>query len=103
MHRRHLADAVAVVFIGSAQGHIPAGNMGNGDMPRRSRRSHGKNLKAVAQHQQAVGDILGKIFVKHRQRAGDGLRHRLGGIVGKNGQTGIDGKAVLLNFGHRQT
>ena len=103
MHRRHLADAVAVVFIGGAQGHIPAGDMGNGDMPRCRCRGYGKNLKAVAQYQQAVGGALGKIFVKYRQRAGNSLRHRLGGIVGKNGQPGVYGKAVLFDFGHRLT
>ena len=91
MHRRHLADAVAVVLVGSAQGHIPAGNVGDGDMQGRSGGRHGENLKPVPQHQHAAGAVGGKILIEHFHGAGDGAPHRFVGFVfPENRQPGGD-------------
>ena len=102
VQRRHFCDAVAVVFIRRAKGYIPAGNMRNGDMPCRSRCSHCKNFKAVAQKQHRIRAVGGKIAVKYRDGACNGKGHRFVGVLFfKNRQAGRNGQAVSLNFLHR--
>ena len=95
VQRRHFGDAVAVVFIRRAKGYIPAGNMRNGDMPCRSRCSHRKNFKAVAQKQHRIRAVGGKIAVKYRDGACNGKGHRfVGALFFKNRQAGRNGQAV---------
>ena len=100
MQRRHLGDAMAVVFVRRAQRHIAAGNVGDGNVPRRGGSGHRENLKAVAQQQHRVGAVGGKIGVKYLDGACNGAPHRLGFLLRKNRQTGRDGHTVLLNFLH---
>ena len=91
MHRRHLGDAVAVVFVGGAQRHVPARNVGDGDMPRRRGGRYRKDLEPVAQQKHRVGAAGGEMIVEHRQRAGDGAGRRLAGVVRKDGKPRRDG------------
>ena len=98
MHRRHFGNAVAVVFVGCAQGHVAARNVGNGDMPRGGCRGHGENFKAVAQQQHRVGAVGSKITVKNVDSACNRAGNRLVGVVGKNWQACGDGKTVVFDF-----
>ena len=98
MHRRHLGDAVAVVFIGRAQRNIPARDMGDRDMPRGGRSGHGENFKPVAQQQHSIGPVGGKVVIKDGQCAGDGFCNRLPGVLGEDGEPCRNGKAVVFDF-----
>ena len=100
MRRRHLGDAVAVVFVGGAQRHVPARNVGDGDMPRRCGGRHREDLEPVAQQKHRVGAAGGEMIVEHRQRAGDGAGRRLAVVVRKDGKPRRDGQAVRLDLGH---
>ena len=100
MHRRHLGDAVAIVFIGRAQRNIPARDMGDRDMPRCGRCRHGENFKPVAQQQHRIGPVGGKVIVKDGQCAGDGFCNRLPGVLREDGEPCRNGKAVPLDLLH---
>ena len=100
VYRRHFADAVAVVFVRRAQGHVAARDMGNRDMPRRCRSGHGEDLKPVPQQQHGVRAVGGKVVVKNFHRACDGFSDRLIGVVGEDRQSCRDGQAVGLDFMH---
>ena len=105
MQRRHVGDAVAVVFIRRAQGYVPARDMGDGDMARGGRDGHGKDLEPVAQQHQGVLAVGGEIRVEHPDGARDGARDRLAGVrFGKNGQPRGQagrGDGVGFDLGHR--
>ena len=100
MQRRHFGDAMAVVFVRRAQRHIAAGNVGDGNVPRRGGSGHRENFKAVAQQQHRVGAVGGKIVIKYLDGARNDAAHRLGFLLRKNRQTSRDGHAVLLDFLH---
>lgn len=100
MQRRHLGDAVAVILVGGTQGHIAAGNMGDGNMPGCRRGSQGKNLKPVPQQQHGVRAVGSKPSVKDFQCPGNGLGYRFLVFL-ENRQPCRDGQSVRFNLPHR--
>ena len=101
VQRRDLGDAVAVVLVRRAQGHIAAADVGHRHPLHGCRLGRRKNLVPVAQNQHPVGAVLFKPGRKALQRTA----HRMGGgqragLAGEDGNAGGNGHPVRLDLLH---
>ena len=101
MQRRDLGDAVAVVLVRRAQGHVAAADVGHRHPLHGGRLGRRKDLVPVAQNQHPVGAVALKPGRKALQRAA----HRVGGgqragLAGEDGNAGGNGHPVRFDLLH---